>query len=146
MQPLVEPHRRHLRDTLAATMPPEGADAVLAALPASEADMPATKDFVRAEIRDLRAETTSQIKDLRVEITEKFATADANTKDLRVEMTAGFASTDTKIGDLRNEMSDKIAAASTEMKRWVIATGIGLAGAGITLGGVLLAAINTIPA
>lgn len=86
---------------------------MLAALPASEADMPATKDFVRAEMTAGFARVDTNLKDLRVEMTEKFATAD-------------------------NKMNDKFATASTEMKRWVIGTGIAFAG-------VILAAVNTMP-
>jgi hypothetical protein len=65
---LSQKHRSSLYQHLAPILGEEEAEALLSQFPSSDLDVPATKDFVRAEIAIVRTE----IADLRAEMNDRF--------------------------------------------------------------------------
>jgi hypothetical protein len=72
---------------------PDGATLVMSQFPIDEAHEPATKDFVHAEVADLRSELVSQIGSVRVEVA-----------DLRSELVSEIGSVRGEIGSVRGEI------------------------------------------
>ena len=65
---LSEKHRSSIYLTLAPMLGEEEAEALLSQFPARELDEPVTKEFVRAEVADLRAEVHIGLAEVRTEI------------------------------------------------------------------------------
>lgn len=65
---LSQKHRSSLYQHLAPIVGEEEAEALLSQFPSNDLDVPATKDFVRAEIATVRTE----IADLRAEMNDRF--------------------------------------------------------------------------
>ena len=71
----------------------------------------ATKDFVRAEVAELRTEVRTDIAEVRTEIAE----VRTEIAELRAEMRTEIAEVRTDIAELRAEMRTEIAEVRTEM-------------------------------
>ena len=93
----------------------------------------ATKDFVRnqisivrGDISDLRGDTNAQISDLRGD-------TNAQINDLRGEISGLRGDTNAQISGLRGDMNAQISALETRLVRWIVATGLVVAGLLITV-------------
>ena len=118
----------------------------------------ATKDFVRnqisivrGDISDLRGDTNAQISDLRGEISDLRGDTNAQISDLRGEISDLRGDVNTQISDLRGDvntqisdlrgdmsglrgdMNAQISALETRLVRWIVATGLVVAGLLITV-------------
>ena len=69
---LSQKHRSSIYQQLTPILGEEEAEALLSQFPARDLDEPVTKDFVRAELAELRAELLGEIGSLRAEMLEKF--------------------------------------------------------------------------
>jgi len=67
---LQEKHRSSIYQTLAPLLGEEEAQALLSQFPAREFDEPVTKEFVRAELAELRGDLRGEIGSLRAEMHE----------------------------------------------------------------------------
>ena len=100
----------------------------------------ATKDFVRnqisivrGEISDLRGDMNAQISDLRgdmnAQISDLRGDMNAQISDLRGDM-SGLRG---DMSGLRGDMNAQISALETRLVRWIVATGLVVAGLLITV-------------
>ncbi len=64
-------HRSRIYEQLSPMLGEEEAEALLSQFPSRDLDEPVTKEFVRAEIGDLRTELRSDIADLRTELHDR---------------------------------------------------------------------------
>ena len=64
-------HRSRIYEQLSPMLGEEEAEALLSQFPSRDLDEPVTKEFVRAEIGDLRTELRSEIADLRTELHDR---------------------------------------------------------------------------
>jgi hypothetical protein len=70
---LSQKHRSSLYQHLAPLVGEEEAEALLSEFPSRDLDEPVTKEFVRAEIAEVRADLTGEISGLRAEMHAGFA-------------------------------------------------------------------------
>ena len=92
-------HRSSIFQTLSPILGEEEAEAMLSQFPARDLDEPVTKEFVRAELADTRAELRAELADTRAELRAEIA-------DTRAELRAEIADVRSEIADLRTEVSD----------------------------------------
>jgi hypothetical protein len=113
---LTEHHRNALYQGLTQAVGDEEAvAAMLSELPAREADEPATKDFVRAELA-----TQLAAQELRMD--EKLATKDfvhAEIAGVRKDMEVGFAEVRTEISEVERRLTERIIDAVSDLKTYV---------------------------
>lgn len=125
---LSEKHRSSNYQGLLQFLGEEEAQALLSQFPARDLDVPATKEFVRAEIADVRSELRMGLADVRAEIA-----------GVRSELHTGLAEVRTEIADLRSEMHQGLGGIRVEMNErfremtmWV--AGALIAGLGVSAG------------
>lgn len=94
-------HRSRIYEQLSPMLGEEEAEALLSQFPSRDLDEPVTKEFVRAEIGDLRTELHDRLGDLGTELRTEIA-------ELGTELRA-------EIGDLRTELHDRLR----EQTMWV---------------------------
>ena len=102
----------------------EATEAMLAEFPATENDELVTKQFLRAELAEVRTESAG----LRAE----FAGLRAEFAELRTELKGDVAG-------LRNELTSEFHDRLRSQTQWIVATMIGLFGTMIAIGGLLVA-------
>lgn len=116
-------HRSSIFQTLSPILGEEEAEAMLSQFPARDLDEPVTKEFVRAELADTRAELRSEIADVRTEVGE-----------LRGELRSEIGLVRAEIAQLEARINDRFR----EQTMWMAGTmtvGMGLAaGIGSLLG------------
>lgn len=87
---LSQKHRSSLFLSLAPMVGEDEAEAMLSQFPSTDLDLPATKEFVRAEVETLRTELLLTKHELRSEMADLRADLRAEMADLRVEMNQRF--------------------------------------------------------
>lgn len=99
----------------------------------------ASRDFVRAEISDLRTELKQDIADLRTELKKDMANVRAETTDLRTEMANLRTELKQDISDVRAEIDNKIELKVSQSTRTLVVTIISsiIAMSAIIVGGFL---------
>ena len=116
-------HRSSIFQTLSPILGEEEAEAMLSQFPARDLDEPVTKEFVRAELADTRAELRAEIADVRAEVGE-----------LRGELRSEIGQVRAEIAQLEARINDRFR----EQTMWMagtMAVGMGLAaGIGTLLG------------
>ena len=93
---LTHKHRAALYEGLSGIVDEEAVDEMLAYFPTRDGDEPINRDFLRAEMSDLRTELRGEMADLRTELRGEMA-------DLRTELRGEMSDLRT---ELRGEMSD----------------------------------------
>jgi hypothetical protein len=138
---LTEHHRNALYQGLTQAVGDEEAvAAMLSELPAREADEPATKDFVRAELATqlaaqelrmderfatkdfVRAELAAQLAAQELRMDEKFATKDfvhAEIAGVRKDMEVGFAEVRTEISEVERRLTERIIETASDLKTYI---------------------------
>ena len=97
-------HRSSIFQTLSPILGEEEAEAMLSQFPARDLDEPVTKEFVRAELADTRAERRAEIADVRAEV-----------GGLRAELRAEIADVRAEVGELRGELRSEIGQVRAEI-------------------------------
>lgn len=99
----------------------------------------ASRDFVRAEISDLRTELKQDIADLRTELKKDMANVRAEMTDLRTEMANLRTELKQDIADIRAELDNKIELKVSQSTRTIAVTIISsiIAMSAIIVGGFL---------
>lgn len=97
---LSEKHRSSIYQGLLQFLGEEEAQALLSQFPARDLDVPATKEFVRAEIADVRSELHTGLADVRTEMAE-----------FRGEVHAEFARLEGRMNERFREMTMWVAGA-----------------------------------
>ena len=88
---LSEKHRSSIYQGLLQFLGEEEAQALLSQFPARDLDEPVTKEFVRAEISEVRSELRTEIADLRSEMHQGFGAIRADMHERFREMTMWVA-------------------------------------------------------
>ena len=101
-------HRSSIFQTLSPILGEEEAEAMLSQFPARDLDEPVTKEFVRAELADTRAELRAELADTRAELRAEIA-------DTRAELRAEIADLRTEVSDLRGEVRSEIGLVRAEI-------------------------------
>ena len=128
---LSEKHRSSIYQGLLQFLDEEEAQALLSQYPARDLDVPVTKEFVRAEIADVRAEVAGFWGEVRAEfaaVRAEFADVRAEVAGFRGEVRAEFAAVRGEIMQLEGRMNERFR----EMTMWV--AGALIAGLGASAG------------
>lgn len=127
-------HRSSIFQTLSPILGEEEAEAMLSQFPARDLDEPVTKEFVRAELADTRAELRAEIADTRAELRAEIADLRTEVSDLRGEVRSEIGLVRAEIAQLEARINDRFR----EQTMWMagtMAVGMGLAaGIGTLLG------------
>ena len=103
---LSERSRSVLYQGLVATIGDETAvSEMMAYFPARDVEEPVTKEFLRAELANLRAELRVEIESLRSELHAEIGSLRS---ELRAEIGSSSAELHAEVGGLRTEMADRI--------------------------------------
>ena len=102
---LTAKHRSSIYQNIAPIIGEEEAGALLDQFPSRDLDEPVTKDFVRADVNEVRSEMSAGFAEVHVE----FAA-------VRSEMSAGFAEVRVETTQLRVELLEKLS----DQFRWFI--------------------------
>jgi ribosomal protein L29 len=127
---LTEKHRNEIYQHLAPTWGDEVTQAFLSQFPAREGEEPITRDFLRAELADLRTEMRTEMSDQRGELRADMA-------GLRGEVRAELADLRTEMTEQRGELRAELTGLRSDMNRM----GSRLAGLVVGVSGVLTAVI-----
>jgi hypothetical protein len=134
-------HRSSIFQALSPIIGEEEADAMLSQFPARDLDEPVTKEFVRAEIGDVRAEIAglrgelhTEIGDVRAEIADLRGELHTEITTVRAELHTEIAGVRAEIAHLEARINDRFR----EQTMWMagaMTVGMGLAaGIGTLLG------------
>jgi hypothetical protein len=121
---LSEKHRSSIYQGLLQFLGEEEAQALLSQFPARDLDEPVTKEFVRAEISDVRSQLRAEIADVRTEAAEFRGEVRAEFAVVHGE----FAAVRGEIAQLEGRMNERFR----EMTMWV--AGALIAGLGASAG------------
>lgn len=83
---LTEKHRNEIYRNLAPTWGDEVTQAFLSQFPAREGEEPITRDFLRAELSDLRGELRTEMAGLRTEMSDQRGELKAEMAELRSDL------------------------------------------------------------
>jgi ribosomal protein L29 len=112
---LSQKHRSSLFTTLSPIVGVETVEALLSEFPANDLDTPATKEFVRAEAADVRAEVAITTGELKAEIAEVRAELRTGLAEVRAEIAEVRAELRTGLAELRAELRTGLAELRAEM-------------------------------
>jgi hypothetical protein len=99
-------HRSSIYGKLVPVLGEEDANALMTEFPSVEADELVTKQFLRAELAELRGE----MAELRADMTGEFGAVRGEIAGLRGDMTGEFGAVRSEIADLRNEVTLRMIA------------------------------------
>lgn len=85
----------------------EVAEALISQFPARDLDEPVTKDFVRAEVSDLRGDMQAEFGKVRGEIQAEFGKVRGEIGDLRTEMLERFREADHRMGQRIDALAER---------------------------------------
>ncbi|HNI33787.1 MAG TPA: hypothetical protein PLV93_00230 [Microthrixaceae bacterium] len=109
---LTHKHRSALYEGLSGIVDEEAVNEMLAYFPTRDGDEPISRDFLRAEMSDLRAEMSDLGAELRAEMSDLGAELRAEMSDLgaelRAEMSDLRADLRTEMGELESRLVDRI--------------------------------------
>ena len=98
---LTHKHRSALYEGLSGIVDEEAVNEMLAYFPTRDGDEPISRDFLRAEMSDLRAEMSDLGAELRAEMSDLGAELRAEMSDLRADLR-------TEMGELESRLVDRI--------------------------------------
>ena len=125
---LTEKHRNEIYRHLAPTWGDEVTQAFLSQFPAREGEEPITRDFLRAELAEVRAEMAELRTEMRTEMSDLRG-------ELRTEMAGLRTEMGTELSDQRGELKAEMAELRADLNRM----GSRLAGLLVGVAGVLTA-------
>ena len=120
---LTAKHRSSIYQNIAPIIGEEEAGALLDQFPSRDLDEPVTKDFVRADVNEVRSEMSAGFAEVHVEfaavrseMSAGFAEVRVEVNEVRSEMSAGFAEVRVETTQLRVELLEKLS----DQFRWFI--------------------------
>ena len=96
-------HRSSIYGKLVPVLGEEDANALMTEFPSVEADELVTKQFLRAELVELRGDLRGEMAELRTELSGEIA-------GMRADMTGEFGAVRGEMADLRNELTLRMIA------------------------------------
>ncbi len=148
---LTEKHRNEIYQHLAPAWGDDVTQAFLSQFPAREGEEPITRDFLRAELAELRTAISDQRGDLqaemaglRTEISDQRGDLQAEMAGLRTEISDQRGDLQAEMAGLRTEISDQrgdLRAEMADLRADINRVGSRLAGLLVGVAGVLTAVI-----
>lgn len=102
---LTHKHRAALYEGLSGIVDEEAVDEMLAYFPTRDGDEPINRDFLRAEMSDLRTELRGEMADLRTELRGEMS-------DLRTELRGEMSDMETRLVDRIDTKFNQVIAAN----------------------------------
>jgi hypothetical protein len=123
---LSEKHRSTLYQGLVDLIPDEQAvEEMLSYFPARDVEEPVTKDYLRAEMAELRTELRGEMAELRTELRGEMALLRT---DIHREMAELRAELRGEMAELRTELRTEMERMMRTMQAWMIGTAVSVGG------------------
>ena len=139
--PLTNKHRSSIYRRLVPVLGDEETEALLSQFPARDDDEPISREFLRAEVADLRTELHTEMAGLRTELHDKVT--DLRT-ELHTEMTGLRTELHDGLGAFRTEFHDGVSALDSKLEKQMHEQTVRLGGALGAVGTAIVVAITVV--